>query len=133
MEKLDFYLEGLTESSYNTKFIKTKREIHTNICFHVRENSTQLFYEYKIDKINQTKAFLKCRVAKCNAKLNILFSESIATKKIGSVFKFCDDLTLEKLLDSTSYDGLQHKCSKWCSKRCVSQHICNGYNHSRAS
>ena len=51
MEKLDFYLEGLTESSYNTKFIKTKREIHTNICFHVRENSTQLFYEYKIDKI----------------------------------------------------------------------------------
>ena len=29
MEKLDFYLEGLTESSYNTKFIKTKREIHT--------------------------------------------------------------------------------------------------------
>ena len=73
MEKLDFYLEGLTESSYNTKFIKTKREIHTNICFHVRENSTQLFYEYKIDKNNQTKAFFKMQSGQVQCQVEYPF------------------------------------------------------------
>ena len=61
---IDYYLEDLTESDRNTNFIKKKREIHANVCFHVRQNSTQLFYEYRMDKINRSKAFLRCRVIK---------------------------------------------------------------------
>jgi hypothetical protein len=65
---IDYYLEDLTESGYtesgNTKLIKNKHEIHANVCFHVRKNSTQLFYEYSMEKIHRFKAFLKCGAAK---------------------------------------------------------------------
>ena len=46
---IDFYLEELTESAWNTNLIKNKREIHANVCFHIRKNSTQLFYEYRME------------------------------------------------------------------------------------
>ena len=79
---IDYYLEDLTESGYNTKLIKNKREIHTNVCFHVRKNSTQLFYEYGIEKIHRFKAFLKCRVAKCKSRLIVNYGDALTTKKI---------------------------------------------------
>ena len=72
----------LTESGYNTKLIKNKREIHTNVCFHVRKNSTQLFYEYGIEKIYRFKAFLKCRVAKCKSRLIVNYGDALTTEKI---------------------------------------------------
>ena len=83
---IDYYLEDLTESDRNTNFIKKKREIHANVCFHVRQNSTQLFYEYKMDKINRSKAFLRCRVTKCSARLNIIFGNAITTKSFLTYF-----------------------------------------------
>ena len=58
-QTIDYYLEDLTESGQNTNLIKNKREIHANVCFHIRQNSTQLFFEYRMDKINRSKAFSK--------------------------------------------------------------------------
>ena len=34
---IDYYLEDLTESGYNTKLIKNKREIHANVMFSRQE------------------------------------------------------------------------------------------------
>ena len=40
----DFYLEDITESSLNTDRIKELKAIKNNQIFHVRQNSTQVFY-----------------------------------------------------------------------------------------
>ena len=50
---LDFYLEEITESSRNTNRIKELKSIKNNQIFHVRQNSTQRFFQYRIDKITQ--------------------------------------------------------------------------------
>ena len=41
---IDYYLEDLTESGYNTKLIKNKREIHANVCFHVRKKNSVILW-----------------------------------------------------------------------------------------
>ena len=86
-QELDFYLEDISESGYNTNYIKNKRNVHANQRFHVRKNSTQRYYEYRIDKICQYKSALKCTVVSCSARLAVLFGESIRITypKIGFV------------------------------------------------
>ena len=79
-QELDFYLEDISESGYNTNYIKNKRNVHANQRFHVRKNSTQLYYEYRIDKICQYKSALKCTVVSCSARLAVLFGESLRTE-----------------------------------------------------
>ena len=110
---IDYYLEELTESAWNTNLIKNKREIHANVVFHIRKNSTQLFYEYRMEKIHRFKAFLKCRVAKCSSRLIVNYGNALTTEKNGSQFKFCSNVTRDMLLDTASHNGLAHKCSKW--------------------
>ena len=75
-QELDFYLEDISESAYNTTYIKSKRDIQTNQRYHVRKNSTQKYYEYKINKIYQYKSTLECTVKSCPARLAVLFGET---------------------------------------------------------
>ena len=89
---IDYYLEELTESAWNTKLIKNKREIHANVCFHIRKNSTQLFYEYRMEKIHRFKAFLKCRVAKCSSRLIVNYGNALTTEKMGHNSNFVQRL-----------------------------------------
>ena len=53
----DFYLEDITESSLNTDRIKELKAIKNNQSFHVRQNSTQLFfpadYDSDPDSVNE--------------------------------------------------------------------------------
>ena len=84
-QELDFYLEDISESAYNTTYIKSKRDIQTNQRYHVRKNSTQEYYEYKINKIYQYKSTLECTVKSCPARLAVLFGETLLTEKVGTV------------------------------------------------
>ena len=70
---LDFYLEDITESTRNTNRIKELRGIKNNQIFHVRQNSTQKFYQYRLDKIGKFKGYLRCIDYKCNSRLEVIF------------------------------------------------------------
>ena len=74
---LDFYLEEISESTRNTKRVKELRAIKNNQIFHVRQNSTQRFYQYRIDKIGQHKAYLRCVNYKCCSRLEVERSQNL--------------------------------------------------------
>ena len=69
---LDFYLEEITESSRNTNRIKELKSRKNNQIFHVRQNSTQRFFQYRIDKITQFKLYLRCKSVKCSSRLEVI-------------------------------------------------------------
>ena len=82
-QEVDFYLEDISESAYNTTYIKNKRNIHANPRYHIRQNSTQEYYEYRMQKICQYKGALCCVVRSCSARLAVLFGETLVTEKVG--------------------------------------------------
>ena len=127
---LDFYLEEISESTRNTKRVKELRAIKNNQIFHVRQNSTQRFYQYRIDKIGQHKAYLRCVNYKCCSRLEVILGFNLKTEKIGNNFQFHEDVTEEMLKDTNNYQGLNHKCTKKCTgpnKKCTTHHKCSGY------
>ena len=69
---LDFYLEEITESSRNKNRIKELKSIKNNQIFHARQNSTQRFFQYRIDKITQFKLYLRCKSVKCSSRLEVI-------------------------------------------------------------
>ena len=93
---LDFYLEDITESTRNTNRIKELRGIKNNQIFHVRQNSTQKFYQYRLDKIGQFKGYLRCIDYKCNSRLEVIFGLEMTTVKLDPILTIT--LTLNKIL-----------------------------------
>ena len=109
---LDFYLEDITESTRNTNRIKELRGIKNNQIFHVRQNSTQKFYQYRLDKIGQFKGYLRCIDYKCNSRLEVIFGLEMMTVKAGKKFQFHELVTEKMLRNPDNYQGLNHKCTK---------------------
>ena len=109
---LDFYLEDITESTRNTNLIKNLRSIKNNQIFHVRQNSTQKFYQYRLDKIGQFKGYLRCIDYKCNSRLEVIFGLEMMTVKAGKKFQFHELVTEKMLRNPDNYQGLNHKCTK---------------------
>ena len=126
----DFYLEDITESSLNTNRIKELKAIKNNQIFHVRQNSTQVFYQYRMDKITHNKGYLRCTNKKCSSRLEVIFGANLKAVKVGNNFEFHEDVTDEMLKQTINYDGLNHKCTKRCTgpnKKCTALHKCSGY------
>ena len=109
---LDFYLEEISESTRNTKRVKELRAIKNNQIFHVRQNSTQRFYQYRIDKIGQHKAYLRCVNYKCCSRLEVILGFNLKTEKIRNNFLFHEDVTEEML----KYRSISH-CLKLSGAR----------------
>ena len=53
-KEIDFYLESISESYRNTKLVK--KGIHSNLVYHIRQNSSQKYYEYRTDKIGKSRS-----------------------------------------------------------------------------
>ena len=85
---LDFYLEEISESTRNTNRVKELRAIKNNQIFYVRQHSTQRFYQYRIDKIGQHKAYLRCVNYKCCSRLEVILGLDLKTEKVGNNFQF---------------------------------------------
>ena len=78
-KEIDFYLESITESYRNTKLVK--KGIHSNLVYHIRQNSSQKYYEYRTDKIGKSKSFLRCSIGKCSARLSVLVESNVKWPK----------------------------------------------------
>jgi len=124
---LDFYLEDITESTRNTNRIKELRGIKNNQIFHVRQNSTQKFYQYRLDKIGQFKGYLRCIDYKCNSRLEVIFGLEMTTVKVGKSFQFHELVSEKMLRNPDNYQGLNHKCTKKCTAKCTTVHKCKGF------
>ena len=98
--------------------------------FHVRQNSTRRFFQYRIDKIAQFKLYLRCKSVKCSSRLEVILGFELKTEKVGNNWQFHEDVTDEMLKDTNNYHGLNHKCSKRCTgpnKKCTTFHKCSGF------
>ena len=64
------------------------KSIKNNQIFHVRQNSTQRFFQYRIDKITQFKLYLRCKSVKCSSRLEVILGFELKTEKVGNNWQF---------------------------------------------